>query len=62
MTNEKILATPEAGLGPIERQKQVLILIAQQHQRYPVCAFPSDVFQAAGIALNEYPFGMRELE
>lgn len=62
MTNEEILKTPDALLGALERQRKVLLQIALVQQPCPFCNHRSNLFEAAGIGINDYTFGATEPE
>jgi rubredoxin len=61
MTNEEILRTPPELLGPVEKQRKMLLIDATLKCECPLCAVPCSKFEAARVAVNDYDFGVTPL-
>jgi hypothetical protein len=57
MNNHQILTTRKDRLTEVDRQRQFLLRVEGSPMPCPACKKPVNVFQAAGITLEEYDFG-----
>jgi hypothetical protein len=60
MTNAEILATPDSLLTAVDRQRKFILRMALECPSCPVCRQACNQLEAAGIALDDYTFGVEE--
>jgi uncharacterized protein (UPF0212 family) len=58
MTNRELLNTPEKLLKELDRQRLYLLRIDGTSMPCPACKKPVNLFDAAGIELDSYDFGV----
>jgi uncharacterized protein (UPF0212 family) len=57
MTNRQLLHTPEQLLTELDRQRLFLLRVDGTPMPCPACKKPVNLFEAAGIDLDQYDFG-----
>jgi hypothetical protein len=58
MTNRELLQTPEQLLSQLDKQRLFLLRIEGTPMPCPACKWPVSAFEAAGIDLDAYDFGV----
>lgn len=62
LTNQQILDTPKGLLTSIDKQKKFCIQMGLMHSPCPNCKTLQNVFEAARISINDYTFGVDDLQ
>ena len=57
MTNRELLNTPKSLLSEVDRQRLFLLRVEGAAMPCPACKKPVNLFDAAGIAIDQYDFG-----
>ena len=62
MTNQELLQAPEQVLGEVDRQRLYLLRVEGTPALCPACRRPLNAFEAAGIDLDSYDFGVTKYD
>ena len=58
MTNRELLASTEAVLSGLDRQRRFVLVTERRPMPCPACKTPINAFDAAGIDIDAYDFGV----
>jgi len=60
VTNRQLLEAPEEALSAVDRQRRYVLRVELSAMPCPACAAPAGALAAAGVEVNDYPFGAEE--